>query len=86
MEASMRGSFDKSGKAAKTIYRSWGLGFLALPVLLAMVLMALAFTQPAASNWISEAVQAEFANAYLAPEVAPTRIAQPKEIRTVGAN
>jgi hypothetical protein len=50
------------------------------------VLIALAFTQPAASNLVSEAAQAEFASAYSAPEIAPTQIAQPKEIRTVGAN
>jgi ABC-type sulfate transport system permease component len=86
MEASMHGSFDRSREAEKSIYQRWGIGFLALPVLLATVLMALAFTQPAASNLVSEAVQAEFANAYLAPQIAPTQIAQPKEIRTVGAN
>ena len=82
----MHGSFDRSREAKETIYRRWGMGFLALPVLLAIVLIALAYTQPTTSNWISEVVQAEFANAYLAPEVAPTQIAQPKEIRTVGAN
>ena len=82
----MHGSFDRSREAKETIYRRWGAGFLALPVLLATVLIALAFTQPTASNLISEAVQAEFANAYLGPEIAPTKIAQPKEIRTVGAN
>jgi hypothetical protein len=71
---------------AKLKRRSIGadVGFLALPVLLA-VLMALAFTQPGASNLISEAAQAEFANAYLA-KIAPTQIAPPKEIRTVRAN
>jgi ABC-type sulfate transport system permease component len=86
MEASMHGSFDRSPEAEKTIYRRWGIGFLALPVLLATVLIALAFTQPGALNLISEAAQAEFANAYLGPEIAPTQIAQPKEIRTVRAN
>ena len=82
----MHGSFDRPRKTEKAIYQRWGIGFLALPVLLATVLIALAFTQPSASNLISEAAQAEFANAYLAPEAAPTQIAQPKEIGTVGAN
>jgi hypothetical protein len=84
MEASMHGSFDGSREAEKTIHRRWDVGLLALSVLLA-VLMALAFTQPGASNLISEAAQAEFANAYLA-KIAPTQIAPPKEIRTVRAN
>jgi hypothetical protein len=86
MEASMHGSFDRPREAKETIYRRWGTGFLALSVLLATVLIALAFTQPGASNLISEAAQAEFASAYSGPEIAPTQIAQPKEIRTVGAN
>jgi hypothetical protein len=50
------------------------------------MLIALAFTQPGASNLISEAAQAEFANAYSGPEIAPSQIAQPKEISTFGAN
>jgi hypothetical protein len=86
MEASMHGSFGRSREAEKTIYQRWGIGLLALPVVLATVLIASALTQPAGSNLISEAVQAEFANAYLGPNIAPTQIAQPKEIRTVGAD
>jgi hypothetical protein len=86
MEASMHGSFDRSREAERTIHRRWDIGFLALSVLLAMVLIALAFTQQGASNLISEAAQAEFASAYSGPEIAPTRIAQPKEIGPVGAN
>ena len=82
----MHGSFDRSGKTQKTIYQRWGIGFLALPVLLAMMLIALAFIQPTTSNWISETVQAEFADAYLGPKMTPVQIAQPNKIRTVGAN
>ena len=81
----MYGSFDRSGK--KTIYQRWGIGFLALPVLLATMLIALAFIQPTTSNWISETVQAEFTGTNLAPEIAPTQFAQPVgEIRAVRAN
>ena len=80
----MHGSFDRPREPKETIYRRWG--FLALSVLLATVLIALAFTQPGASNLISEAAQAEFASAYSAPKIAPTQIAQPKEIGTVGPN
>jgi hypothetical protein len=46
----------------------------------------LALAQPAASNWISEAVQAEFGGSNLTPEIAPAQLAKPAmQIRTVGA-
>lgn len=81
----MHGSFDRSPD--ESIYRSWGTGFLALLALLAVALIGLAILQPSASNWISEAVQAEFPNTNMAPEAAPTQLAQPAgEIRTVKAN
>ena len=81
----MHGSFDKR-ETDNSTYRSWGLGFFALPALLAIVLLGLEIVQPSASNWISEAAQAEFASTILAPDVAPTRLAKPAmEIRTVRA-
>jgi hypothetical protein len=86
MEASMHGSFEKR-ETGNSIYRNWGAGFLALPVLIVVALVGLAMTQPVTSNWISEAVQAEFVGTDLAPDVAPTRLARPAmEIRTVRAN
>ena len=82
----MHGSLDKSGKNENSIYQRWGLGFLALAVLLVTALAALAMVQPATSNWISEAVQAEFAGISVMPEAAPTQLARPAmEIRTVRA-
>ncbi len=83
----MHGSLDKSGKNVDdSIYARWGVGFLALPALLALALIGLAIVQPAASNWISEAVQAEMAAFNPIPEVAPTQLARPvMEIRTVRA-
>ena len=82
----MHGSLDKSGKNENGIYQRWGLGFLALPALLVMALVALAIVQPAASNWISETVQAEFAGISVMPEAAPNQLARPAlEIRTVRA-
>jgi hypothetical protein len=87
MEASMHGSFDRSGEADKGIYRSWRIGYFALPALLVIALVGLAITHPNMSSLISDAVQAEFANAYLAPETAPAQIAQPaRAVRTVKAN
>jgi hypothetical protein len=76
MEAAMHGSFDRSGENANRIHRSWSIGFFALPIVLVVALIALATTQPNASNWISEAVQAEFVGADFAP-IAPTQLAQP---------
>jgi hypothetical protein len=82
----MHGSFDRSGDSNNRIYRSWGIGFFALPVLVVIALTGLAITKPAVSNWISEAVQAEFVDTYLAPDAAPTRLAQPGTVtRTVKA-
>jgi hypothetical protein len=78
MEAAMHGSFDRSGENASRTQRSWNIGFFALPVVLVIALIALAMSQPIASNWISEAVQAEFVGA----DSAPTQLAQPvREIR-----
>jgi hypothetical protein len=86
MEATMHGSLDKSGNNEDSIYRRWGLGFLVLPALLVITLIGLAIMQPAASNWISEAVQAEIAGISVMPEAAPTQLAQPAmEFRTVRA-
>jgi hypothetical protein len=56
-------------------------------VLAVIALVGLAVTPPAASNWISEAVQAEFAGTNFAPNLAPTQLARPaRETRTVRAN
>ena len=82
----MHGSFDKSGKSDDSIYARWGIGFLALPAILAMTLIGLAIVQPAASNCISGAVEAEVAAFTVVPEVTPTQLARPvMEIRTVRA-
>jgi hypothetical protein len=86
MEAAMHGSRDKSGKNENSIRQRWGLGFLALPALLVIALFVLAIGQPATSNWISEAVQAELPGISVTPEEAPTQLARPAmEIRTVRA-
>jgi hypothetical protein len=76
MEAAMHGSFDRPGENTNRIQRSWSLGFFALPVVLVIVLVAVAMTQPTASNWISEAAQAEFVGSDVAP-MTPTQLAQP---------
>jgi hypothetical protein len=52
-----------------------------------LTLLVLAIAQPSASNWISEAVQAEFAGFGGMPDETPTQVARPAmQIRTVRAN
>ncbi len=83
----MHGSLDKSGRNENSLFQRWGIGFLALPALLVIALVALAIVQPATSNWISEAVQAEFTGTVVMPELAPAQFAQPAmQIRTVRAD
>jgi hypothetical protein len=86
MEADMHGSFDKTGETIRAAYGRWGVGILALPVLVVVALIGLAMTNPNMSNWISDAVQAEFVGSN-GPEIAPTQLAKPSSaIRTVRAN
>jgi hypothetical protein len=87
VEASMQVLFDKSGETIKRIYQRWGIGVFALPVLLVIALIGLAMTPGAASNWLSQATEAEFAGASYRPEAAPAQPAKPAiEIRTVHAH
>jgi hypothetical protein len=87
METAMHGSFDKSGKPDGDVQGNWNAGLFALPALVVIALVGLAVMHPASSNWISDAVQAEFVGIDLAPEAAPIQFAQPaREIRTVKAN
>ncbi len=73
----MHGTFDRLDKNDNRIHQSWSAGFFAVPVLLVLALIGLAVFQPAASVWISDAVQAEFTGTNMAPQVAPTQLAQP---------
>jgi len=83
----MQGLFDKPGETINRIYQRWGIGIFALPVLFVIALVGLAMTPGTASNWISQATEAEFAGANYRPEAAPAQPAKPAiEIRTVKAN
>jgi hypothetical protein len=87
VEASMQSLLDKSGETISRIYQRWGIGVFALPVLLVIALVGLAMTPRAASDWISQATDAEFAGANYRLEAAPAQPAKPAiEIRTVKAN
>ena len=76
----MHGSFDRSPQGDDhSIYRSWNIKLIALPVLVVVALIAYAVSHPETSNWVSEAAQAEFVGSDLVPSLAPpTRMAQPE--------
>jgi hypothetical protein len=73
----MHGSLNKAGETGNRVYRRWGVGVFAVPVFVVIALIGLALVQPAASNWISAAVQAEFAGSSLPQETTSTLVAQP---------
>jgi len=82
VETKMHRSFDKSKQTVNRVYQSWDVGFFALPALLAIALIGLAITQPAASSWISEAAQVESGDSNFGSEIAQST----REFRTVRAN
>lgn len=73
----MDDSFGTSDETGHGIDRCRRTGFLALPAVFVVAMIALAFTQPAASRWISEAAQAELAGGHWELAPAPTELAQP---------
>ena len=85
----MHGRFGQSNHNNQGIYRKWGIGFLALPAIVVTALLVLSISQPSTTNWIADAVEAEFSGITLAPEQAPpaqapVRLAQPRpQIRIV---
>ena len=83
----MHGSLEKQPRDSKSAYRNWDIKLFALPILLAVALIGFVVSHPSASNWISDAAQAEFVGTDLVPDLAPPpRLAQPaNEIRTVKA-
>jgi hypothetical protein len=87
METAMHGSFDESGKNDGYIQRIQSVVLFALPFVAVVALIGLAMAGRGPSNWISDAVQAEFVGTNLTPDAAPVEPAQPsREVRTVKAN
>ncbi len=56
----MHGSFDKQPQDDQSVYRSFSIKLVALPVLIIVALIGTAVSHPAAIKWISDAAQAEF--------------------------
>jgi hypothetical protein len=86
MEAFMHGTFERSRETRNDDgNRGSGIGFLALPVIIAVAMVALVIAKPEASVWIAQAAQAEAG--FIVPDAAPTQLAQPAgEIRGVKAD
>jgi hypothetical protein len=83
----MQGIFGKTGEMVTAIYRSWGIGVFALPVLVAIALVGLVLIHPDTSGWMPESVKAELTGASYGPKAAPKQVAPPATaIRTVKAN
>ena len=77
-------AFDKLDRQENRTQWKWTAGIAATFVVLALV--ALMSNSPAASNWVSDAVQAEFASSNMTPQQAPVQTAQPgNPVRTVRA-
>jgi hypothetical protein len=85
----MHAPFDRSRKSDHATGPRSGVGFLILPVLMAIVLITLAVVHPKASIWISQAVQAEFGGGGIADDMPLETVQQPGMVipmRTVHAN
>jgi hypothetical protein len=85
----MHAPFDRSRKSDQATEPRSGVGFIILPVLMAIVLIALTILHPKASLWISQAVQAEFGGSGIADDMPVETVQQPGmtvPLRTVHAN
>ena len=85
----MHAPFDRSRKSDQATEPRRGVGFIILPVLMAIVLIALTIFHPKASLWISQAVQAEFGGSGIADDMPVQTVQQPGmtvPLRTVHAN
>jgi hypothetical protein len=77
-------AFDKLDRQENRTQWKWTAGIAATFIVL--VLVALMSNSPTASNWVSDAVQAEFASSNTTPQQAPVQTAQPgNPMRTVRA-
>jgi hypothetical protein len=73
-------------RSDRGVLRSWNAGIVAIPAVLVLVLVNILIRYPVASEWISQAAQAEFVGS--PPPVAlPTQTAEPdRQVRTVRAD
>jgi hypothetical protein len=76
MDASMGGFFRQSGEFIGDIYRNWGIGIFALPVLIVIALVGMVKSRPSASSWMSDVDRTELAASTSSPGAASTQLAQ----------
>jgi hypothetical protein len=77
-------AFDRLDQQENRTQWKWTAGIAAALGVIVVGLVALMSNSPAASNWVSDAVQAEFVGSNYAPQQAPVQTAQPaKDLRTV---
>ena len=88
----MHGSLDKQPQDDRSVYQSFSIKLIALPVLFIVALVGMAVSHPAIRS-VSDAMQAEFFGTQfvgtdLVPNLTPpTQLARPtNQIRTVKAN
>jgi hypothetical protein len=78
-------AFDRLDQQENRTQWKWTAGIAAALGVIMFGLVALMSNSPTASNWVSDAVQAEFVGTNM-PEQAPVQIARPAgDIRTVRA-
>ncbi|MFY9955730.1 hypothetical protein [Bradyrhizobium sp.] len=82
----MQRSPNDSSPSDRRFLWNWTAGILAVHGVIVLALVGLILSYPAASTWISQAVQAEFVGK-LAPVTGPTQIARPgTQMQTVTAD
>jgi hypothetical protein len=85
-EATMQRSPNDLNPSDRRFLWNWTAGILTVHGIILLVLVSLVLSHPAASEWISQAVQAEFVG-NPPPVIVPTQIARPDgQMRTVRAD
>ncbi len=72
----MQGSLNDLSRSDRRFLWNWTAGILAIHGVILLVLAGILILNPVASEWISQAVQAEFVGSP-PPVVVPTQLAQP---------
>jgi len=81
----MQRSLNDLSPSDRRFLWSWTAGILVVHGIILLVLVGLVMRYPAASQWISQAVQAEFVGDP-PPVTVPTQLAKPGQMRTVRAD
>jgi hypothetical protein len=81
----MHSRFSRSRSKIDDFFDKWGFGFVVLPVLLAVAMIALSVFQPKSSNWVADSVQAEFGEKFSNATDAPAPATKPSgQTQTAG--